>query len=347
MQWLNSKGEGHPVNDIDRDKCRSVRDTLYKLPAKMFHKTELQDISLNDALQLVEDKILQPMAEKSVIKHMSWLSSSLNFAIEEGKIMRNFCKGLVNDGKKKQRKLRGNNRSLLTKNARLSYTGEDIIALIKALEFDKARPDRFWAFFLALYAGLRINEACQLYVEDIVLDGDIWVINMDENYPDKRCKSEAGMRSVPVHSALIHLGFLWFVALKKKEGHKRLFPHLIYHEKDGYKRPAGNYWSRINVKLNGGFKVSRKSFHSLRHNFVDCLKQARIFEPIAASIVGHAGDENMTFGVYGEDYSTRLKQEAVEHVHYDCINLVELRKRFFPSLDANYRPYYPGAENEL
>jgi integrase len=336
-----------PIIEIDRQKCRDVRDKLYKLPSNMFYKPELTGISLEEALQLVKNETFEPTAETSVIKHMTWFSNALKFAVDEGKISRNVCVGIMTEGLKIEKKTRGRSRDDLKKNARIPYTNQDINHLLENLQFDKNRSDRFWTFFISLYCGLRINEICQLYVEDIYQKDDIWVIDINANYKDKRCKTDAGMRIVPIHSALIEMGFLWFVASVKKRGYERIFYHLKYNKKDGYKRPAGNYWSRINKIVTGGFKVSKKSFHSLRHNFVNCLKQARVFEPVAANIVGHAADESFTYNTYGVDYSTSVNKEAIELVHYDCIDLVALRKHFFPSLDANYRPYTPGAENEF
>lgn len=336
-----------PVAEITRDQCREARDAIFKLPPKMFTHKLLIDVSVETAIKYVEDGILKPCAYNTIKRNMVIFSSLMIFGINEGKINSNPVRGLFTEKKKKQRKQRRNLRNNLPKNARLPYDNEDLKKLLEHLNFDKKYPDRFWSFILALYAGLRIGEACQLYVDDIYQVDGVWVLDIDEKHEDQRVKTEAGLRIVPIHSAIIDLGFLWFVASVKKAGHQRLFPHLKYSEDDGYKRPAGNHWTRINVKVTGGFPISKKSFHSLRHNFLNNLKQARIFEPIASSIAGHSTDENITFSVYGEDYDAIQKKQVIEHVKYDCIDLPALRKRCLPNLDANYTPYYAGAENEL
>jgi integrase len=246
------------------------------LPPDMFYHPLLKDIPIETALKYVKDGVLSVAAPKSIKKHMTTFSTLMKFGENEDIILKNHAKGLYTEQKKRGRKERGVKRENLQKNSRLPYDEADFKMLLVHLNFDKYRPDRFWAFILALYAGLRIGEACQLYVDDIYEKDGVWVLDIDEKHIDQRVKTEAGLRIIPIHSSVIELGFLWFVASVRTAGHERLFPLLNYSKDDGYKRAAGNYWSRINVKLNGGFLVSKKSFHSLRHNFLNCLKQARV-----------------------------------------------------------------------
>lgn len=83
----------------------------------------------------------------------------------------------------------------------------------------------FWAPLIARLNGLREEEILQLAPNDFGRDGGVDYIDI------KRCdgnnvKSEASERKVPIHPALIELGLLKLVDLRRREGQSRLFPHL-------------------------------------------------------------------------------------------------------------------------
>jgi integrase len=80
---------------------------------------------------------------------------------------------------------------------------------------------------------MRLNEACQLYLDDIRQDNaGIWFISINDDAEDKSLKTKASEREVPIHSKLIEFGFLNYVNQVRTLGHKRLFPELNYREAD-------------------------------------------------------------------------------------------------------------------
>ena len=90
---------------------------------------------------------------------------------------------------------------------------------------------KFWLPVIGLFTGMRVNEICQLNpAEDIKQgDEDIWFFHVNDEGESgegikKSVKTAAGVRIVPVHSKLIELGLLEYVAVLKKVGYKQLFP---------------------------------------------------------------------------------------------------------------------------
>ena len=74
-----------------------------------------------------------------------------------------------------------------------------------------------------MFAGARLNEICQLQVADIQQEDGIWFFNlMDDGDSNKRFKSDAAIRKVPIHDELLRLGLLDFHALQMQRGEKRL-----------------------------------------------------------------------------------------------------------------------------
>jgi hypothetical protein len=73
---------------------------------------------------------------------------------------------------------------------------------------------------LGLYTGARIEEMCSLYLEDFRIEHGIHVISINSNH-DKKLKSKAAQRLIPVHPQLELLGLLDHVnQLKEKKRNK-------------------------------------------------------------------------------------------------------------------------------
>src|SRR3546814_15952878 len=87
------------------------------------------------------------------------------------------------------------------------------------------RDGRFWVPLIGAFAGLRLEEACQLRVEDIAeIEGlPCFFVRRGREQILKNAQSE---REVPIHRALIAAGFLDHVAELKRRGEDRLLPEL-------------------------------------------------------------------------------------------------------------------------
>src|SRR5690606_20223968 len=73
----------------------------------------------------------------------------------------------------------------------------------------------YWLPLLGLYTGARLEELCQLQKSDIrQTDGLHYIDIHEDNDEENQTKSSSSNRRVPLHSHLIELGFLEFVASK-------------------------------------------------------------------------------------------------------------------------------------
>ena len=93
------------------------------------------------------------------------------------------------------------------------FSAEDLNTLFKATWFETGRgvltrqntyreflPYYYWLPLIGIYQGARINEICQLYLDDISQDEDgTWGIDINENREDQRLKNKASRRCIPVH----------------------------------------------------------------------------------------------------------------------------------------------------
>ncbi|MFO8087227.1 MAG: hypothetical protein R6T91_05385 [Bacteroidales bacterium] len=77
---------------------------------------------------------------------------------------------------------------------RKAFTTEDLIKIFNTNQYlnDKLKHRyQFWLPVIGLFSGMRIEEICQLHLEDIRLEQGIWVFDLFEKREDKR-KTQAG-----------------------------------------------------------------------------------------------------------------------------------------------------------
>jgi integrase len=150
---------------------------------------------------------------------------------------------------------------------------------------------------------MRLNECVQLRTDDVaVLDGvDVILIRADEE-GDKRMKTDASERFVPIHSELKKIGFLTYVRHKKLAGNLRLFPDLPKGKRGYYSDPFQKWFSRFLTSI--GAKTTKTSFHSFRHCYRDALREADISTERVRALGGwtsKGGAEE----IYGADGTSR------------------------------------------
>lgn len=220
---------------------------------------------------------------------------------------------------------------------------------------------RFWMLPVALYTGMRQQEIAQLSVSDLRTDQDTGIVYIDvnEDEPGKKVKSNAGIRVIPLHNELVRSGFIDYVEELVKRGEKHLFPDLWINSKN---QPLNSpETGRVNKYFNGDGGTSRGYFkacgivrdkvvfHSARHTFVNRLRQLDVADEKIAGLVGHE-KLHMT-AHYGDDHHLKLLKDVIDKLDYgpegslDHISIAEYRKRF-KSRARTKRPTRPKASTK-
>lgn len=195
---------------------------------------------------------------------------------------------------------------------RKTYSEEDIQRILVNLPCSKDRPERYWIPRIAMYSGLRLDEICQLYVDDVIKIDGIWCFDVNDRN-DKKVKVESSKRTVPIHPKLISLGFLTYHDELLQKHEPRLWNALSWRKDDGYSNGFGK-WYRI---FNRQFVTDdlKKVFHSFRHTVADTLKQAGVQESVISEILGHT-HKSITTGRYGKRYQPSVLLEAIVKLDY-------------------------------
>lgn len=175
------------------------------------------------------------------------------------------------------------------------------------------RDGKYWLPILGYYTGCRLGELVQLAIEDVQEADNLHFLDINEKVllgtDEKSVKSVAGMRKVPLHSDLIELGFLEFVAKRAKQdkANVRLFKEIKF----GADKQASTVYSKTFARLMNavGLTDRRLVFHSWRHGIEDALRDAEVQPYIIDAIVGHA--DNSIGSKYGKGVSLTVMADAV------------------------------------
>jgi integrase len=293
------------LNDLHMDSVTDqnvnyVIDVLNALPPNRKKSPVYRNKSLDE---IVTSKPKQKITKTLVNKHLTLFSSFFEWAKSRDYVQKNFFKGRnVRDKSKASKRWK-------------VFSEDDLNKLFskKSYPTSENKKYQYWVPLLGLYSGARLEELCQLHLEDIYkLDG-YWIIDINDNSNDKKVKNEWSIRKVPVHPLLKEKGLIDFLQSLKARKEKRLFPELT-RKRDGYGQTASRWFSRYRVKC--GVTEKKKVFHSFRHTFINWLKQdISIDRSLIEALAGHR-DESMTTGHYGEAYKPVILYEAISRIKY-------------------------------
>jgi integrase len=185
----------------------------------------------------------------------------------------------------------------------------------------------FWLPLLALFTGARRGELTSLRASDVGEDelvGAVCIHITADAKAGKRLKTRRSARAVPVHSQLIEIGFLDYVAAQAKArgGKAWLFPQVAPGTTGAaaFSKWFGRYIGEH------GVTDTAKVFHSFRHNFTDALRVTGVGEDVSRALVGHT--QGGVHGRYGaKDMAARFRHrlaEAVASVTYNGLDLSRL-----------------------
>ena len=150
---------------------------------------------------------------------------------------------------------------------------------------DMSGTSWYWLPLLGLWTGARLNELCQLRVDDVHQDGEIPFLELHEGDDTQRIKGGRG-RIVPIHPELAKLGFLEYASAQRDSMCERLFPALKVDQKGYYSGQPSKDFSAYLEKI--GAKTAKTSFHSFRHNFKDACRNAGIHPDLNDILLGHS-----------------------------------------------------------
>lgn len=296
-----------PIDLITRQDARKFRETALKLPPRLNQPPDGQ--SLEEVIKTATSTI----SLTTFNNYVKNLTTFFSYAIREGYCERNPFDGL----RVKQRGKVSEERSVFTEEDLRRLFSKEVYASVSS-----SKPNQYWLPLLGLYTGARLNELCQLYLDDVVTINGVDCLHIRASRPDQKLKTASSERLVPIHSKLKELGFIEFIRKQRAAGHRRVFPELTCHKKHGYGAAPSKWFTRVREQL--GFRDGevQKDFHSFRHTIADHLKQKGISEALVGGLLGHQTG-GITFSRYGKDFRPEVLAPVVEAVDFDAVGWLQ------------------------
>jgi len=279
-------GKDFSINKIDYSEVRDIKQALVETPSRRNRIKLTRGLSLQEQIVVAKERKLEQLSRTSVNKYLDYFKGLFEWARRHRIVKENVFDGVRLKNKKK-------------KTRRNLFQKDEVSLIIQELQENNSgkvkNKSQYWGTLIAIYTGARRNEIAGLLVEDVKQDDEtgVWYFDItDQEEEGKDLKTEAAKRIVPVHSALIELGFLDFleeakevVENKPKMNGKqtRLLYDLTYTENDKWGRKLGQFVNDRLLEYLGLRENNHKTLHSLASQ-ADAVKTGFIVYEIQAAL---------------------------------------------------------------
>jgi integrase len=298
-------GEKTDVKTITSTDAQSVKSTLTNYPKNRKKNPKTRDLSLEEVLKVAD---VERLNVRTLNKYLQAYNSLFGWAKRNGYVPENVFEGLaVRQGKNKG------------KQVRTSFSNEQVTRMLQELLNNDGRfvrlPYQKWGPLIALYTGARLNEIAQMHLADIRMQDGVWCFDINDKGEDKKLKTDASRRFVPIHSGLIALGFVDYVQSLRDEAVTKLFPKFTYCPKNGWGRSLGR-WFNDEFLVRMGMKGQGLSFHSFRHTVVTGLMHTDVDLPLIQTLVGHERQGVTHQHYFSSGFKISQLRDALEKLDY-------------------------------
>ena len=318
------------LTDVPAEDMRDFVFVMKNLPPKQTAADkklyiEYENNYLELANYVVENK-LKTVVLNTAMEKITNVSRFLNYAVDMERLDKNRLSVSPSLPSRKEKE----DRNEEEEEPRIPFTIDELNKLMKSTWYDKnlkknltKEQDRIYIPLIALMTGLRLTEASQLYVNDILEENGIPYIRVDKVNPHQKLKNRSCKRKMPIPPKLIELGFLKYVNSLKEQNIERVF-HQLGVNKRGFGKPFGGKFSNKNFRkqwLNEEEleeKGEVKVFHCFRHNFLTELEHYATPHKYS-SLAGH----KMGNYKYVHPPLDRLS-EVINQITYDEIDFSNL-----------------------
>jgi len=305
------------IEEFDDQIIYGYLEGLKKMPARHTVSKKYSAKTVQTLLNMKSIPEKDLMKEETLRNHINKVKSFIQWLEKRSYLSHGRYSSLI-EQKKRTRRLH---------EAKDVFSDEDLKIIFHHEDYLKfKKPWEFWLPLIALFTGMRLNEICQLYLDDIIKEGNIWYFNICPGEL-KSLKTDTAQRIVPLHEELIELRLPEYVMLLRKQGKTQLFPDLFGHKTPPSHTPGRkiNAWFK-KIGIHGSEKKGKKTFHSFRHTFRNRTKELNLSSGLSAEIVGHSEGRGSMEKIYAKLARTKqLYDEVISKVFYD-LDLTHLKE---------------------
>lgn len=314
LDWIVEVVGDKNIKLVSKEDMRHLRDTIEAIPNNYAKDKNLKEMSLQEVVKF--NKSQNVIAPTTANKYWGVITAFMNWISLEGYIGKSPADGL---------------KVIVQKNlldSKHPFSNEQLKIWFNSPIYKGCKsPGRrlmagdlvikdalFWVPLIGLYTGMRLGEIIQLELNDFYQVNEGWVFDVkpDPDDKNKTVKTNSSVRKVPLHKDLFKFGFVEYWQNMKSKNNKRIFEEINPSSKGYYSDTFSKKFSRRLKQLK--IKTDRTSFHSLRHNVKDALKDKDILDTHQNAILGHA-QQGMN-AVYGSNELVKLK-ECIDRIEFD------------------------------
>lgn len=297
------------ILSYSRADAMCFRDFLYELPIDWLRLSLYDDLSVSDSIELKKNNNFKTISYKTAKNHVARLQVIWSFLKPNHVPVTAIFDTLhILPGEDK------------------SYEPFESEHLLKIFNYEnylseqtRNSPSRYFVPLIALLSGARLGEICFLTPEDIYKKDNIWVMDINRNAVNAQKKSTKNLfsiRCIPIHSKLIELGFLDFVASRKKVAKKdRLFSDYTVNKRGQAGNKFGDAFGRYLTRL--GYPRERKYvFHSFRHTAIASLLDKSVPLLQVQCFAGHSAKNMATDKYQHKGFPMAVLQGVVEKLDF-------------------------------
>lgn len=305
-------------NALNLEQIRLFLRAITSIPSNRKKNKKYRDKSIAELcdIEIMENEKLSMSTRKDYLSYsacfLGWAESFEYVREGLAKAVRNEAKGLRNHKRATEERSR--------------FSENDLQQLFHSKEYQYGthkKMGNYWVTLLALFTGARQGELCQLHKNDVKLDDSgTWYLDIND-LDEKKLKSKAAKRHVPIHKEILDLGFIDFMRSRKTI---RLFDDLKRDKRNDY-RGFSSWFSTYKKRCAVGCsKEDGKVFHSFRHTFIDTFKQQNVSDfSIVEEIVGHALQGSESRVRYAKGHTLKNKNEVLQQLEYKGVDFSKIK----------------------
>jgi integrase len=266
---------------------------------------------------LKTEKGYEIISPKTANEYLKRLNAVMNFAIQ-GKLLSS-ANVVSSDKYFKINSLPGEERK--------EYDKQDLERLVDALctkplyGYKPNKNCRFWIILIAVFHGFRLSNITGLTKKHIIFFDEMFCFDLNE-FGRAGVKTKNTAKIVPIHWALIAIGFLDWVDRQKGE---KLFLDSADQFSDWYNRREERCHGFESKYVTDDPK---KCLYSIRHNFAAELYEANVDMKAIKEAMGHAPDKkDVTRARYLKRTVAVQLRDALDKMRLDGIDLDRLEAR--------------------
>lgn len=311
------------VSAIDYDSCRSIQQMVADVPAH--REKRYRGMSVQAAIVEARKSNAQTLSHATQAEYLRTFKAIMDLGVAKRLIPNN--PGASLEPIKREMRAPHQKRAPLSHSQLAAFFNSTFYQLWKqGNQGSYKKKDRDWRFWLPLlmtFSGMRPGEVCQLQISDLKRSkGGIWFLDVtetdddDEGNKEKKLKTTYSKRTIPLHPALVEIGFPDFVENQRKAVglSARIFGQLEK-SKRGYFSDYPCRRFREKFLPEALTLASDQSFYSFRHTFRDALRQIEAPSDVVAALGGWSEGTKVS-DAYGNSRDPDYLYKTIERIGY-------------------------------